>query len=254
MFRKVLLRAYCQDSKAKVKISWNWDNKELYGSVIKQKRNKKSNPELIPSENYSLRERDKSSEIHWVFGSTPNKNRIFPKKASISIEEGHINNQPAASPAEKSNFEGILKIPLSSCSSSMKLPELLDYNEAPPSVGKVLQATMSDGARRALEQWKLSKIEELGVDGFAALQKENLNRGLRFHGILQDYFTGEDISPDKEDLVWRSVQSILPEIDRKALFVEKRVKHPILHYKGVVDCVSSIRSVNLMLLFPQALM
>lgn len=40
-----------------------------------------------------------------------------------------------------------------------------------PSVGKVLQATMSESSRKALMQWKLLKIAELGQQGFDDLQK-----------------------------------------------------------------------------------
>lgn len=40
-----------------------------------------------------------------------------------------------------------------------------------PSVGKILQYTMSDTARTALLNWKLSKIRELGEQGFADLQQ-----------------------------------------------------------------------------------
>lgn len=40
-----------------------------------------------------------------------------------------------------------------------------------PSVGKVLQATMPDSSRRALMKWKLTKIAELGEDGFNELQR-----------------------------------------------------------------------------------
>lgn len=42
-----------------------------------------------------------------------------------------------------------------------------------PSVGKILQATMSEKSRNALINWKLSKINELGQDGFDNLQKGN---------------------------------------------------------------------------------
>lgn len=40
-----------------------------------------------------------------------------------------------------------------------------------PSVGKILQATMPEAARRALMQWKLLKIAELGEEGFHILQQ-----------------------------------------------------------------------------------
>lgn len=177
---------------------------------------------------------DRSSEAYWILNSTPSKIRTYPKQSDNASSITLTTSKP-----KNSQFQDILTTPL--CFSPgggapSAIPELLNYEV--PSVGKVLQATMSEGVRRALKAWKLAKIEELGEDGFAALQRENLNRGLRFHNSLQDYFTG--IMPDTEDLVWQSLQSVVPEIERKALFVEKRVVHPVLKYKGVVDCVSSI--------------
>lgn len=40
-----------------------------------------------------------------------------------------------------------------------------------PSVGKILQATMSETSRKALMNWKTLKIAELGLDGFNELQQ-----------------------------------------------------------------------------------
>lgn len=151
----------------------------------------------------------------------------------------------------KSAFADILKVPLISSSISdsneepiLQIPELLNSNEM-PSVGKILQATMSDSARNALMQWKLAKLEELGEEGFAQLQKDNLGRGLRLHNLLQDYFTHgiEEHSITEAHpsyLVWKSVRPVLQQVDKQALLVERRVQHPVLRYKGVVDCVSTI--------------
>lgn len=80
-----------------------------------------------------------------------------------------------------------------------------------PSVGKILQYTMPEAARNALMNWKLSKISELGEEGFEDLQKceyikiikrlfnedfeilANLRAGYTFHWSLQHYFQTKEI-------------------------------------------------------------
>lgn len=81
-----------------------------------------------------------------------------------------------------------------------------------PSVGKILQYTMSESARTALLNWKLAKIHELGEQGFIDLQQceqikindavhfnnsfhfpANLFSGHTFHWSLQHYFLTKEI-------------------------------------------------------------
>lgn len=249
-------------TKADTKISWNRDNKQLFGSVVKVKKAKKvktkGNPEIshqpveIPSK---VNEPVLSSEMHWLLGPANNRRRMLTKpydnteRVVLKIKHPVVDEQDRIK-RTSNGFDEILKVPWmitpgQTMDTLHAIPEL-EYKEL-PSVGKILQATMSYSARNALIQWKLSKIEELGEEGFQQLQKDNLGRGLRFHNMLQDYFNRSDDESetvvsegDPNYQVWKSVQSILPEIDQKALFVEQRVQHPVLRYKGVVDCVSTI--------------
>lgn len=253
MFRIFVRSCSRAVTKAEAKISWNKDNKQLFGEVVKKvkkSRKAKCDPEIIAGK--SEPEAVLSSEMHWMLGSTQKRTRMLAKPYDnterIALNVPHP--KEAKQQPTTSGFADILKVPLiyntgSDAVNLMQIPELTDYTEV-PSVGKILQATMSDGARNALIKWKLTKIEELGEEGFLKLQKENLSRGLRFHNLLQDYFTG--VLPDDPQItetdvnfqVWKSVQAVLPEIEREALFVEHRVAHPVLQYKGVVDCVSAI--------------
>lgn len=75
------------------------------------------------------------------------------------------------------NFRGILSVPAFGLvdSNSEELGHYIGANRLDikqmPSVGKVLQATMPEASRRALMQWKLLKIAELGEEGFNELQQ-----------------------------------------------------------------------------------
>lgn len=235
-------------------MSWNRDNKQLFGAVAKVKKAKKTKksvdqePYIPPAEATKPTEPILSSEMHWMLSSGYTRRRMLAKPYDNTERIALKVSDPVEKAKEersKSYFDAILKVPMITRQDSraLEIPEL-EFNEV-PSVGKILQATMSDGARNALTQWKLAKVEELGVQGFERLQRENLDRGLRFHNMLQEYFTKESAEKliteeDPNYPVWKSVQSVLPEIDKQALFVEKRVRHPVLHYKGVVDCVSFI--------------
>lgn len=250
MFRLFVRNCSRTVTKAEAKISWNKDNKQLFGEVVrKTKRARKTKCDTETNAGKTQPEPILSSEMHWILSSTQKRTRMLAKQYDNT--ERIVLNVPHPKEATKqqptSGFADILKVPLIYNTHSdvnlMQIPELTDFTEV-PSVGKILQATMSDAARNALIKWKLSKIEELGEEGFRRLQKENLSRGLRFHNLLQDYFTGvlaDDPEITETDaLVWKSIQAVLPEIERKALFVEHRLVHPLLQYKGVVDCVSTI--------------
>lgn len=250
MFRTFV--RHCSEAaiKAEVKISWNKDNKQLFGQVVKVKKGKKSTKLKNESAKDEKPEAVLGSEMHWMLGSAHNRRRMLARPYDNTERVALKVNHPKDEVQEKksSGFDEILKVPLiydeRDSFELRTIPEIVSREV--PSVGKILQATMSDGARNALIQWKLSKIEELGEEGFQKLQKDNLSRGLRFHNLLQNYFMGlsdnehltEESGPDYK--VWKSVQTVLPEIERQAMFVEQRLVHPVLQYKGVVDCVSSV--------------
>lgn len=187
----------------------------------------------------------------------------MPKPVKVTIKDAlddlqtHINPPPPADstpqqeiPFDSKQLKSITSFPLILRSNDLILKnEFQDarINSYPsvvtPSVTKILQATMPISQRNALIQWKNLKIAELGLEGFEELQKSYLSRGKKFHECVQKYFNGiemdeEEIPTDVKD-IWQSIMPVLHEFEAPALFTEQYVTHPYLHYKGVVDCVSS---------------
>lgn len=108
-----------------------------------------------------------------------------------------------------------------------------------PSVSKILNATMSEGARMALQKWRSNLIEQLGEEGFLRYNQGQMSQGARFHELVQSYLLGEKppVTPDLEGC-WSSLNSeILPRIGGVEC-TEKPVVHPWLLYHGVVDCLA----------------
>jgi len=127
---------------------------------------------------------------------------------------------------------------LASSTTDLKNPYLRNM----PSVGKILQYTMPEAARAALLNWKLSKIRELGEQGFADLQKSNLNSGYRFHSSIEHYFRTKEIPTASSPVLqlWESVKGVFDTFTAMPEIVEKPLFHPTLKYKGICDCVSEI--------------
>ncbi|XP_037034186.1 mitochondrial genome maintenance exonuclease 1-like [Bradysia coprophila] len=168
-----------------------------------------------------------------------------PKK-SIDLEIVDTSAPPIIQkpiPLSNEELKNVLNCPLqsdvlSTPPSDIRAPELRTL----PSVGRVLQYTMSEAARSALLNWKLTKIRELGEQGFAELQKANLSSGLIFHSSLQQYFLTSEIPTDSSPAfkLWESVRGVLDTFTAMPVSVEKTVHHPILKYKGICDCVSEV--------------
>ncbi|KAG4068915.1 hypothetical protein HA402_005063 [Bradysia odoriphaga] len=185
--------------------------------------NVSSNINTQTSEDKSVKP-EKSIELKIVETSAP---AIIQKPIPLSNEElKNVLNCPLQSDV------------LSTTPSDIRAPELRTL----PSVGRVLQYTMSEAARSALLNWKLSKISELGEQGFAELQKANLSSGLTFHSSLQQYFLTSEVPTDSSPAfkLWESVRGVLDTFTAMPVSVEKTVHHPVLKYKGICDCVSEV--------------
>lgn len=76
-----------------------------------------------------------------------------------------------------SDLNNVLKHPLQSEVLAAPPTNIREFRlQYVPSVGRILQYSMSEAARNALLNWKLTKIRELGEQGFADLQQgEQLN-------------------------------------------------------------------------------
>lgn len=147
-------------------------------------------------------ETNHSSEMYWIIGNrwndivkqsdskggsvsrtfrkptqTTELKSVNPEKPKKLVDVDIQSNVPPAViqkpiPLSNEELKNVLTYPLQSSAlsippSDIRAPEL----RALPSVGRVLQYTMSEAARNALLNWKLTKIEELGEEGFAELQK-----------------------------------------------------------------------------------
>nr|CAB3263814.1 mitochondrial genome maintenance exonuclease 1 [Phallusia mammillata] len=114
-----------------------------------------------------------------------------------------------------------------------------------PGVTRVLGATKPVEVTLRLLAWKKKMISELGEAGFAKMQQETLDAGKFCHKSIEDYLNGvplKDICVESSaENLWESVLPHLNDITdvRK---VEQRVEHPILGYKGYVDCVAKYRN------------
>ncbi|KAL1465011.1 hypothetical protein WDU94_004608 [Cyamophila willieti] len=125
-------------------------------------------------------------------------------------------------------------------------PSLLEKTKAKnrnpdhyPSVTSILSATMSVNARRALDRWKENKIAELGLDGFLAMNKDNLAKGREFHtaigNALMHIGNGSEFSPQIQNCL-KSVSHVISRIT-KVHALESQVVHQVLQYHGYVDCI-----------------
>ncbi|XP_077290993.1 mitochondrial genome maintenance exonuclease 1-like [Arctopsyche grandis] len=109
-----------------------------------------------------------------------------------------------------------------------------------PSVTRVLDQTMSEESRAALEKWKQEKIEELGLEGFEKFNKTQLERGTQFHNLLSEHFLsvhGVSAVDSALEGVWSSVSHVLKELATPKA-IESHVVHPVLKYKGIIDCIA----------------
>lgn len=147
-------------------------------------------------------------------------------------------------PFDMNELNAMIKYPLitAKCSLSQTIA-FTDKSMQVPSISKVLSATMPEGARIALKKWKMSKITELGFDGFKAQEKETLNLGRDFHSAIEQYLTNGQ-TPDSDSSIthlWQSISPSLNELQPKPVLMEQPVLHADLKYKGIIDNVSLVR-------------
>lgn len=162
-------------------------------SSVKPKKVDSLTKPATPETNYG-------SEMHWVIGNRWNEilDKSYPKVLEEStvkkVSQLTLKKQVKVSSNDKENtadcntnkptvvqksillsneeLSNVLKHPLQSKILSAPPTDIRDPKlRNVPSVGRVLQYTMSEAARNALVNWKLTKISELGEQGFAELQQ-----------------------------------------------------------------------------------
>lgn len=243
--------------------------KQLFGQPIDVNNTKRFIPKTGHSANSRLDDSsNKAGEIYWmglrskhvktfsadsstaktspVNGNTPDVRDVSTAKAKLPTEHGVPDRWKNVSiPFDDDQLQTIPTYAMNCVKADISLVDglLADKSKRLPSVSRILQATMSDGARAALKRWKLQKIDELGYDGFQLYQQEILSTGKHFHSVLERYLgTGEvPESTSPAIKLWQSLGDHLAELNPKAILIEKPIIHPYLKYQGIIDNVSLIK-------------
>uniref|UniRef100_A0A182MYE1 Mitochondrial genome maintenance exonuclease 1 n=1 Tax=Anopheles dirus TaxID=7168 RepID=A0A182MYE1_9DIPT len=236
-------------SKADVIKRLNYENKALFGAVVKPaKKKRKATTQNEPTPQTPGVETEYSSEMYW---QSRNVSRMTESKATGEKAE---DSSPAPAelptPFSEQELHSITKFPLLPSGDGIFERNWIRHEQhesdryESPSVNRVLAATMPETSRQALLRWKTSKIAELGEEGFQQLQKEIFARGSTLHSTLETWLSGSDPTEaviDRTGMLWKSIHGALEHVERPAKIVEQKLYHPYLHYNGVVDCVTSIR-------------
>ncbi|XP_023941752.2 mitochondrial genome maintenance exonuclease 1 [Bicyclus anynana] len=115
-----------------------------------------------------------------------------------------------------------------------------DFTQQFPSVTLILNKTMTEDTRKALDKWKQDRIAELGEEEFNRAYQAQLAVGTKFHNTLKNYFTQPQtqlrIEKDVEG-VWVSVAEVLKSISSPKA-IESNVVHPVLKYRGIFDAIA----------------
>ena len=111
-----------------------------------------------------------------------------------------------------------------------------------PPVTLVLKFSESPQSRLLLTQWKVKKIEELGVKEYESFITDLRNKGKGFHKAIEDFTKCgkkfEDIKVEKiYEPAWKSLSEVLSKDITKTLFTECSVKHENLCYSGTFDSI-----------------
>jgi len=114
-----------------------------------------------------------------------------------------------------------------------------------PGVTTVLQNTLSEESLAALDKWNKEMIGKLGEEGFAKYKEEMFKTGSKIHSVVSDFLSSgtppeESTTDPRVWAYWKSLDDVLPHVT-DPLLLETRVRHPDLHYDGVIDCVAQYR-------------
>nr|CAJ38815.1 hypothetical protein [Platynereis dumerilii] len=155
-------------------------------------------------------------------------------------------------PEDKQTLDSLIMFPMferQNSRTALKAKPLTDidnfkknFSGAYPSVTTILNTTRPPEAQFFLDRWKQNMIKELGEEGFLKFQQEQLDAGNKFHQAIEMYLDGKEDLELREAVKgnWDSVQPVLQDIgDVKVQ--EGKVKHPELHYCGILDCLAEYR-------------
>ncbi|XP_068628401.1 mitochondrial genome maintenance exonuclease 1-like isoform X1 [Battus philenor] len=247
----------------KIKL-YNKENKELFGPLLDKKKSKKYRSQKNSKNSLTSHQNIKagvSNESAKKFSATENvhglcltykqtfdiikRNMWQNTKTCLNYAAVLINNSTVrgiktfvasnaaiSSPAEPGyvSEDKILQIK----------PHQNDFAKQIPSVTLVLNKTMTEESKAALEKWKQERIAELGQDEFNKFCEAQLALGTKFHSTLKNYFTQprSQLRIDKDvEGVWVSVADVLKNISMPKA-IESNVVHPVLKYRGIFDAIA----------------
>lgn len=186
-----------------------------------------------------------------------NRNSIMnPKSAIISAKNllqqfiktkpyNDTYKQPQKIPFDETALKSMVNYPLvcEKIASSQTEKLMADNSVRLPSISKVLQATMPESARIALRKWKLSKIAELGFDGFKQYEQDTFKRGKDFHTAIENFLNFGEIPEHDSSIIklWESIDSSLSALQPKSILSEQPLLHADLKYQGIIDNVSIVK-------------
>ncbi|GLH10451.1 Mitochondrial genome maintenance exonuclease 1 [Gryllus bimaculatus] len=234
---------YMSDANDKSSEAWWWKSR--------LKANVKPNHTLLPSQENRCDEANTSGNMKDIteYGSVLRSNVCEPTPV---MSERIVNNIVRSSVFHKSNLrlpniivKNLAVFPLenkrkqtlrlSSSSSPILHVSPTEDNDLVrtkskeyPSVSRILNATLSDSSRAALQKWKENLIAELGEEGFQKYQRALLEHGQMFHKTVQEFLSGESIDDIQIDSAvegcWLSIQTTLKEIGAVKV-LERHVVH-----------------------------
>lgn len=235
-------------------IEHKYRQKQLFGPVIRQTKKKSIGDSDKPGSSLSKESASKAAEAYWTVRRPHSNAQISPAKptpAKQAIESPQQSTPYSRQTQQKSilfddnGLNAIAKYPIYGPKAQLDQMQQLLYNSniRLPSVSRILQATMSDGARTALKKWKLDKINEIGYAGFQLYQREILETGKQFHMTLEQYLTNGEAPHSDSPVIklWNSVNGHLVELNPQAVLIEKPIVHTQLKYLGIIDNVSIVR-------------
>ncbi|CAH2983014.1 unnamed protein product [Chilo suppressalis] len=244
---------------------YNKENKELFGPLLETSKQKKqrsqksaknrnsqqNNSAASSNENSSNLESSKKNDVLTNFFSPFLTLEVFKRKMwqnsrnCVSLLGVLINNTTCrglktfvpsnaarSSPAEPgyASEDRILQIK----------QHQNDFTKQYPSVTLILNKTMTEESKNALEKWKQERIAEMGLEEFNRFYAAQMAVGTKFHSTLKNYFTQPQtqlrIEKDVEG-VWVSVADVLKNISSPKA-IESNVVHPLLKYRGIFDAIA----------------
>lgn len=251
----ISLRSFASDKKI---VQYRSIQKQIFGAVIKPTKKKRAgnlDKASLSGESSSI-----ANELYWTARhsqlkqshsspakSTPATQAIeSPNKPTPAIQAIEIpqKTQQHQVLVDNNELNAIAKYSIYGPKAQYdQMQQLLDNSDIRlPSISRILQATMSDGARAALKKWKQSKINELGYAGFQLYQRDIFETGKQFHMTIEQYLANGKIPDSNSPIInlWNSVNGHLVDLKPQAVLIEKPLVHTQLKYQGIVDNVSIV--------------